>query len=261
MSNLRQTRGDDAALLLRSYAVTHPPNLDIAPRSFDGWDQLAYASRGVMRVETEQGTWVVPPHRAVWIPAGTIHGVRMKGRVAVRTLFFRRGLAKRRMPRMCRAVNVSALVRELVLHACRLGMLHRGVASETRLVHVILDQLETLPTVPLQLPMPHDPRARKAAEVLIAASGHPVAFLSASRTAGASRRTLERLFLAETQMTLGRWQHRLRLIAALQLLAQDHPVTQVALEVGYNSPSAFIAAFRNELGTTPGRYFDPAPSE
>jgi AraC-like DNA-binding protein len=207
-----------------------------------------------MTVHTSQGTWVVPPHRAVWIPANVVYRVEMSGKVSVRTLFFVAGFAGR-MPGRCQAVNVSSLMRELVLHAVRLGMLRRGVPSEARLARVVVDQLETLPTVPLQLPMPQDARARRAAEQLLLGPGESID--EAARMAGASKRTLERLFRGETAMTLGRWRQRLRLIEALRLLAAGQPVTRVALDVGYDSPSAFITAFRRELGTTPGRYCEP----
>src|SRR5262245_45014640 len=243
----------DEGLLVRSYAVTHPPNLGITRRAYPDWDQLAYAARGVMTVETSQGTWVVPPHRAVWIPAGVAYRVRMSGRVTVRTLFFRPRLRARGLPRACAALNVSPLVRELVLHASRLNTLRRGVPADRRLARLIVDQLATLPAEPLQLPTPSDTRARKAAELLHADPSGPPALSGITRAAGASKRTLERLFLRETAMTLGRWRRRLRLVEALRLLAEGHSVTRVALDVGYLSPSAFISAFRRELGTTPGR--------
>src|SRR4029450_3266721 len=162
MSKKRQ--GPDSAgdrhLIVRSYAVTHPANLGLSTRSYADWDQLVYASRGVMTVVTSQGTWVVPPHRAVWIPAGTVHSATMSGRVTLRTLFFRPRM-RRRLPRACVAVNVSPLVRELVLHASRRNTLRRDLASDRRLAQVILDQLEALPAEPLQLPLPSDPRARQ----------------------------------------------------------------------------------------------------
>jgi AraC-like DNA-binding protein len=255
MSRLRQRPGTgDEALLLRSYAVTHPPNLGLPSRSYRDWDQLVYASKGVMSVITAQGSWVVPPQRAVWIPAGVAHSVELSGRVSLRTLFFRPRLA-RRMPRSCRAVDITPLVRELVLHASRRNTLRRDVPADGRLVRVILDLLETLPAEPLQLPMPLEPRARKAAEMLQSEPGLRTPLARAARAAGASRRTLERLFLAETHLTLGRWRKRLALAEALRLLGRGMAVTRVALEVGYESPSAFVAAFRRELGTTPGRYF------
>lgn len=257
MSRKRQGRagtGDDD-LLVRSYAATHPANVGIRARTYEDWDQLAYASRGVMSVITSQGTWVVPPHRAVWIPAGVVHSVQMSGRVTVRTLFFRSRLSRRRLPRTCLALNVPPLVRELVLHASRRNTLRRDTSADRRLAQVILDQLETLPAEPLQLPMPDDARARKAAELLQADPGDPASLAEAARATGASPRTLERLFLAEARMTFGHWRRRLRLVEALRLLAKGQAVTRVALDVGYQSPSAFVSAFRRELGTTPSRYF------
>lgn len=238
-------------LLVRAYAVTHPVGLGITKREYPQWDQLAYASRGVMSVVTDAGTWVVPPHRAVWIPAGEPHAVNMSGRVTVRTLFFRRGLAK--LPQRCQAVNVSPLLRELVLEAARTGVLRRSDGRQRRLAQMIVDQLARVPAVALQLPMPRDSRARRAAELLEKEPG--AALHRIARQAGASKRTLERLFLSETALTLGRWRQRLRLIEGLRLLAQEHAVTRVALDVGYQSPSAFVSAFRKHLGTTPRRYF------
>jgi len=257
MSRKRQdrpvARRTEEDLLVRTYAVTHPSGLDIAPHSHD-WDQLAYASRGVMSVHTSEGSWVIPPHRAVWIPRGTVHGVEMAGRVSLRTLYFAADFA-RGLPRHCQAVNVSPLLRELILHVARVGLLWRNEPAQARMARVILDQLQMLPQVPLQLPAPRDPRARRAIELLRNAAIERLSLAEAARRAGASKRTLERLFRSETHMTLGRWRQRLRFVQALRLLAGGQAVTAVAAEVGYQSPSAFVSAFRRQLGTTPGRYF------
>jgi AraC-like DNA-binding protein len=110
-----------------------------------------------------------------------------------------------------------------------------------------------MPEMPLDLAMPSDPRARRAAELLRANPG-TASLDSIARAAGASKRTLERMFRLETGMGLGRWRQQLRLSHALRLLAQGEPVTSVALESGYQSTSAFIAMFRRALGTTPFRY-------
>lgn len=235
--------------------MAHPPNLHLPERSFQGWDQLVFAASGVMNVNTAEGTWVVPPHRAVWIPAGVSHEVRMTGRVVLRSVFFRASFTRRRLPRSCLAVSVSPLLRELVLHVCRLGLLWKEQASEARLARVLLDQFEPWPMVPLQLPLPREPRARRTAEVLMQNPGCRDAMMKAIRAARASRRNLERLFVRETGLTLGRFHRRSRLIEALRGLAQDRAVTRVAFDVGYSTPSAFIAAFKAELGTTPARYF------
>jgi len=248
----RLPQGDEH-LLTRSYAVTHPPNLGIPERRYRDWDQLAFASQGVMTVATRDGLWVVPPHRAVWIPAGASHSVRTSGRVTLRTLYLRPALSRGRLPRTCVALNVSPLVRELVLHATARNTLRRDSAADRRLVHVLVDQLATLGHVPLQLPVPVDPRARRAADLVQQSPRLPLTALA--RAVGASARTLERAFQRETAMPLGRWRRRARLVEALRRLAEGAPVTAVALDVGYQTPSAFVAAFRRELGMTPGRYF------
>ena len=123
---------------------------------------------------------------------------------------------------------------------------------QARLVGVILDQLSDLPTAPLRLPLPSDPRARSVAEAVRDDPGRvtPV-------PGGVSRRTLERLFRAETGLPLGQYRERARLLAALPRLARGEPVARVAAEVGYATPSAFGAMFKRVLGVSPTRYFDP----
>ncbi|HTD51703.1 MAG TPA: helix-turn-helix transcriptional regulator [Thermoanaerobaculia bacterium] len=256
MSRKRQPRPhprDSDGLLVRTWATTHSPGASIPPHSHD-WNQLVYASEGVMSVHTAHGTWVVPPDRAVWVPAGVEHWEDMSGRVTVRSLYFAAKLSHA-LPSECRAVNVPPLLRELILHTIRLGLLHQDVPREARLAGILLDQLEALPAVPLQLPMPRDPRARIFAGLLERHPGAVRKLTAFAREVGASRRTLERLFRAETHLTLGRWRQRLRLIHALRHLATGRSVTRVALDLGYDSPSAFVAMFKRELGTTPGRYF------
>jgi AraC-like DNA-binding protein len=258
MSKTRQPPRGDEHLLVRSYAVTHPRNLGIAARSLPEWDQLAYASAGVMTVHTPAGAWVVPPDRAVWIPAGAMHSVQTSGRVTLRTLFLRPALSRGQLPRLCVALSVSPLVRALVLHAAGRNMLRRDRADDRRLVRVLVDQLATLPHEPLRLPAPQDERGRAAAAHMERRPGDRLS--TVARAAGASVRTLERTFLRETGMPLGRWRRRARMLASLRQLADGVGVTAVALEVGYQTPSAFVAAFRREMGTTPGRYFGHAAS-
>ncbi|HKC23197.1 MAG TPA: helix-turn-helix transcriptional regulator [Thermoanaerobaculia bacterium] len=217
-------------------------------------DQLVYACRGVMTVRTQEGTWVVPPLRAVWIPARVPHAVATSGAVSMRTLYLRAGLVRRL--RGCRVVNVSPLLRELILHACRLRALTRRKRDQAHLVDAIVDQLDVVESTPLQLPSPADARAARVAEILSADPGGQRSLEEICRAAGASRRTIERLFRSETPMTLGEWRQQLRLLTSLRLLAAGKKITHVALESGYATASAFIAMFRRALGTTPRRYFD-----
>src|SRR5215467_1643152 len=117
--------------------------------------QLLFASTGVMTLRTKEGVWVVPPQRAVWIPANTPHSVAISGRVSMRTLYFLPRLV-RALPGKCVVMNVSTLLRELILHACEFGRLSRKTAAERRIIEIVVDQLKVVECVPLQLPQPAD---------------------------------------------------------------------------------------------------------
>ena len=245
---------------MRSFAVRHLSGYAIAAHSHD-WHQLIYASEGVMCVHTAHGEWVVPPNRAVWVPANVEHGIEMSGTVLVQTLYLAVGTSGA-LPDRCCAVNVSPLLRELITYTIALGSLDSTVPEQFRLMGVLLDQLMILPTIPLRLPFPADERAKRAAAWLRAHPGDPGLIKQMAKRVAASPRTLERLFQKETGMTFGRWRQQLRLLHALRLLAASRPVTAIALEVGYDSPSAFIAMFKRTLGTTPYRYFESlSPAE
>jgi AraC-like DNA-binding protein len=238
---------------IRSYAVELSTAHKIHKHSHD-WHQLIYATRGVMTVNTSTGSWVVPPLRAVWVPAGIEHEVEMSASVSVRTLYLRTDLSDV-LPQECCVVSVSPLLRELILRTVELGMLNRTVETHKHLIDVILDQFRMLPTIPLNLPMPADVRALRVAEIVRENPGEAKSLEDLAKTIGASKRTIERLFLTETEMTFGKWRQQLRMLHALRLLAAGEPVTTAALEVGYDSTSAFISAFKTAVGTTPGRYY------
>jgi len=253
MSRSRQFR--ETRLLVRTLATGYTAGSVLASHAH-AWAQLVYASEGVMRIETEEGIWIVPSHRAVWIPAGVRHTVAMSGWVSMRTLYLAPGLGTF-LPARCCVVAVPPLLRELILHAIAQGTLSGGVPEQRRLVDFLLDQLRALPIEPLELPMPRDARALRMARKLREEPGALEPLDALARGAGASRRTLERLFRKETGISLGRWRQQARLLQAMRLLAHGEPVTAVALEVGYESPSAFIATFSHAFGVSPGRYYRP----
>jgi AraC-like DNA-binding protein len=283
MSNSRQSASSqitDASVAVRTFGVTLQPGEGarwhhaVPTRALD-WHKLIYATRGVMTVRTDQGAWVVPSHRAAWIPAGVDYGVELSGVVALRVLYFRlrrapfggssRGpaavLRATASAASCWVVNVTPLLRELILRAIQLGALDSSIPEQRRLTGVILDEVKTLIAVPLQLPMPRDARASRFAALASAETGgagrdEGRRIESMLRKCGASRRTMERLFRAETSMSLGQWLRRRKLLDALRRLAAGESVNAIAFELGYNSSSAFIAMFRRELGQTPKRYFE-----
>ena len=242
-------RRSEIATLTQDY-----PAGRVVPLHFHDRDQLVYASRGVMTVRTSDGAWVVPTQRAVWIPAMIPHTITMSGTVAMRTLYLKPRLASK-LPRGCCVLNVSPLLKELILNACTLIALKKTIKSHLHLIDVIVDQLAAIQMVPLQLPSPSDPRSRRVADALLADPSDRRPLAQISKLAGASKRTLERLFQEDVGMTIGKWRQQTRLMKAMQLLAEGAKVTHAALEAGYSTPSAFISMFKKSLGTTPARFF------
>lgn len=241
---------------VRSYAVTHRSGELILPQA-EQWDQLIYSSRGAVTVHTGLGSWVVPPHRAVWIPGGVGHRIDVTGRTSLRTLYFAARLHA--LPARCQVINVSRLLRELILHMVAAAPLYLEDRRHDHLVAVLIDLLDSVaPDAALRLPTPAEPRARALADLL--RSDHSKSIAALASPAGASRRTLERLFLADTGMTIGEWRRRLRMLEALRLLADGRAVSWVAGAVGYSTPSAFSTAFRAELGSSPARFLSGAGS-
>jgi AraC-like DNA-binding protein len=230
----------------------------VVPWHFHDWDQLVYASSGVMTVRTEKGSWIVPTQRAVWIPAGTAHQIRMSGRVSMRTLYLRPRLSGH-LPRRCDVVNVSPLLRELILHACQTPALAKRQPTQAHVIGAILDQLKIAESIALQLPELADPRSTRVAKIIIDDPSDQRPLVELCQRTGASKRTIERLFRTETRMTFGKWRQQLRLMHALRLLAEGNKITQVALDSGYSTTSAFISMFKKILGTTPSRYFSNGP--
>lgn len=218
------------------------------------WHQLVYASRGVMTVRTPEGAWVVPTNRGVWVPAGTRHSIQMSGPVSLRTLYLLPRLSAS-LPDRCRVVGISPLLRELILRIVELESLNLRIPAHAHLVSVLLDHLQVMESDAVHLPLPHDARAKRIAALLQQEPSDGRPLIELSKIAGASKRTIERLFKSETGLGFGKWRQQLRLGHALRLLAAGEAVTNVALEVGYYSASAFISAFRTTFGQTPGQYF------
>ncbi len=229
----------------------------------DGWvndwhhhdrAQLVYASSGVMTITTPDGSWVVPPNRALWIPAQIDHHIVMSGAVTMRTLYVAADAA-RGLPQACRVVAVSGLLRELILRAVELPVLYDEDGAGGRIAALIFDELRLLPTLPLHLPNPRDARLGRLCRALRERPADQRTLAAWGEAVGASGRTLARAFLKETGMSFAAWRAQVRLLAALARLAGGEKVTSVALDLGYDSPSAFIAMFRRQLGVTPSRYF------
>ena len=253
MSQKRRTRADEPFLVVRTLAYTVPSGHRIERHRHD-WHQLISAPAGLLHVWTERGAWIVPPHWAIFVPAGIVHSIRFAAPSDLRTLYLRPGWGEG-MPDACAVIGVSPLLRELILRAARETMLDRRDPAGAALATLILDEFRQARAPPFDLPQPASPALVRAAALISADAPEAASTAALARAVGLGTRTLERQFLAETGLTPGRWRRQHALLGALERLAADTPIKQVAAAAGYATPSAFTAAFRAVFGTTPARYF------
>ncbi|MER5257090.1 MULTISPECIES: AraC family transcriptional regulator [unclassified Streptomyces] len=213
--------------------------------------QIVYAGRGVLAVTTDAGSWVAPGTRAIWIPAGTVHAHQAHGELELHLV----GLPTADNPLALETptvLSVGPLLRELIVAYTRSP--EDDSPERARLRAVLLDQLRASPQEPLHLPTPTAPLLRTLCAILSADPSDNRTLSELGREAGASTRTLSRLFHTNLGMTFPQWRTQLRLHHALVLLAQNTPVTAVAHQCGWSSASAFIDTFRRTFGHTPGTW-------
>lgn len=223
----------------------------VDPRHSHTRAQLLYAASGVMSVVTDQASFVIPPQRAIWVPAGVYHEVTCRSAVSVRTLYVD---AAGDLPRECRVIEVSELMRALILEAMLLPREYDTAGRAGRIVELILDSIASPATASLCAPMPRDARLLKVCEALIEDPTRGDSLDDWASHACMSRRTFTRSFRDETGMSLAEWRQHVRLLEALARLACGQAVTTIAFDVGYESPSAFTAAFQRAFGVPPSRY-------
>lgn len=222
------------------------------------WVQFSYAISGVLGVHTAQGSFFAPPQWGVWIPAGLEHEVVTSMRAEMRSLYVRREDCPWAAQR-CRVLEVTPLARELIKSFCLLPVEYpQGDSAPARLVQVLLDQLASLPEVGFSLPLPRHERLLGLCNELIEDPELSVSLGVWAERLGTSQKTLMRLFQRETGLSFRGWRQRMRLLSSLGTLEQGRSVTEAALSCGYDSTSAFIAAFKSLFGVTPGEMFKPA---
>jgi AraC-like DNA-binding protein len=219
--------------------------------------QIVYASSGVLAVHTDDSRWITPAHRAIWVPAGTVHAHRAYGRTRLHLL----GVSADADPLALTepaVLAVTPLLRELLVTYTGLDGPARAAPAGRRLLAVLLDQLTAAPEHEVRVPAPRDPRLRALCAALEADPGDARGLDELGREVGAGARTLTRLFRRELGMTFPQWRTQLRLYLALRLLAEGHTVTAVARRCGFASSSAFIDVFRRHLGHTPKHHLGAA---
>ncbi|MFG2088478.1 MULTISPECIES: AraC family transcriptional regulator [unclassified Spirillospora] len=213
--------------------------------------QFAWASRGVLTLGAAGRTWVLPRARGLWIPAGVDHDVLASAPVNMVSLYLDPGTCP---IGFCEptVIDTSGLLGQLIEYLAT----DLRPDARARAEAVMFDLVSPLPAATVHVPAPVDDRARRVAGLLARDPADQRTLVQWGRTVGASGRTLARAFKHDTDMTFATWRTHLRIAASLSRLAAGAPIHQVASEVGYSTPSAFVAAFRRTVGTTPGHYFD-----
>ena len=239
----------DTARAVVARTTSYPSRHHIKPHWHDR-AQFVFAVAGTMSVRTPRRAWIVPPSRALWVPARTVHEIQMHGAVEMRSLYLSEPAAAP-MPGACVVLEVTPLLRELVVRAAALPASYDENGDDGLLMRLLVAEMGKLPQCALDLPLPESADLMQLCERILDD-------LSARRTCAGdalgmntSSRTLYRRFLKETGITFARWKQQARLLESVQRLAQGAPVTTVALDLGYESASAFSTMFRRSLGVAP----------
>ncbi|WP_243039920.1 AraC family transcriptional regulator [Dyella sedimenti] len=254
MRNARADAYDNTPRDVIATGNDYPPHY-VLPAHSHRRSQLLYASTGVLTTITSEGSWVVPPRRALWIPAGIAHEVHMGGPVATRSVYVTPEASRAAaLPPHCQVIAVSPLLHELLQVAVDLPAEYALDGRDGRVMALLLDEIRRAPALPLSAPLPHEKRLAALCRELLDQPSQEARIDRMAQRAGMSRRHFTRTFRAETGMSFTAWRQQACLLAALTRLGNGEPITQVALDLGYGSPSAFTAAFRRVLGMAPSRY-------
>lgn len=235
------------AVVIRDTA--YPRGHLITPH-WHGRAQFVFAVAGTMRVRSARHAWIVPPSRALWVPAHTVHEIQMHGIVHMHSLYLD-DVAGAGMPASCAVLDVTPLLRELVVRAAALPEMYDERGDDGLLMRLLLAEIRRLPHCALDLPLPESADLTQLCERILAdlSTRRPCDFDAGELNT--STRTLYRRFLRETGITFARWKQQARLLESIRRLAEGAPVTTVAVDLGYESPGAFSTMFRRALGIAP----------
>lgn len=248
----RQVTGDGVHLVARTYerGVRLEPHMHREA-------QLVYAAKGTMQVTTPKGRWLVPPDRAVWVPALFGHAIDVLADIEMRTLYFEQAWLAR-APRSGSLDNEFVVRVSALLHQAILALFDNADHRERTdlLIKLVMLELHQAEDPATFIPLPQEPRCRRAADIVLADPTRDYEIEALARTVGTSVRTLSRLFSAETQLSFKSWCQRARIAAAIERLSTGANVSvkQVASDLGYASVPAFSHAFRQVTGKTPTEF-------
>ncbi|HET6537316.1 MAG TPA: helix-turn-helix transcriptional regulator [Sphingopyxis sp.] len=218
--------------------------------------QFLYAATGVMAVSTPAGAWVAPPERAVWIPGGTPHSVRMVGAVRTCSVLIEPGECPGRGSE-CQVVGVSLLLRQLLEATAHMPPAYDLDGRDGLVMQLLMKEIDSAPSVPLAVPFPSHPVLAERCHAFLERPSASATIDQWADALGMNRRSFTRLFRRETGMSFSEWRQQACLSAALPKLAAGEPVTSIAYDLGYDGPGNFSTMFKRVLGFPPSRYRVP----
>lgn len=216
--------------------------------------QVMCVESGLVHVRTRHGSWILPPHRAGWLPPGQEHKVSISGVMSGWNVLLAPDACAGLPTQPC-VIGSSEVLVAMVRRAAKWPQLAKYTAAQQRMMAVLLDELVDAPQEALHLPMPTDRRLLAVANAVLAQLDSQRTLQEWAKCGAMSARTLSRLFPAETGMSFAQWRTQAALLHALERLANGDAVAEIAHSLGYATPSNFIAMFRRSLGVSPGRYF------
>lgn len=239
MSKVRQA---DEGVIVRFWSLDHYRAEQIVWPVSD-WPKLVYAAEGTLQVESQDRLWILPANRGLWVPAGIHHRATTLGSARVRTLYF---APAETLPDVDGAIEIGALLREIIVETCRTGPLARGDYRQEALSTLLRSELEVAPKLPSEIPLPRTDWVRDWCRSFLAnpEEESEIAY---------SGRTLERRLKEETGLTAGRWRSHARAVLGLRALSTGSTVQEAALAAGFSTASGFVHSFKRQFGFTPGQ--------
>ncbi len=216
--------------------------------------QFLYAASGTMKLGLDFGCWIIPPRRAVWLPAGYAHQTGSIGPLEMRTLYLRHDACPEMAPPAPRMLAVSPLLHELVMRVVEMPLEYDEVGHDARIVAALLGEIDWTPIHPVSLPALQDLRLQRIEQMLLHKPGDRSTLEQWSHHLAVSPRTLTRLLRRETDLSFQAWRDHVRAFAAIPMLATGMPLAEIADILGYETAWSFTAMFKRVTGKAPSRY-------
>lgn len=247
-----QTVSRPVAAMAKSYPAGYVGYMHSHARA-----QLLYAASGTIKLSLDLGCWIIPPRRAVWLPAGYLHQTGTVGPLEMRTLYIREDACPPSAPTVPQMLAVSSLLHELILRAIEMPIEYDESGQDAHILTALMGEIDWTPIHPVSLPALQDVRLRRMEEMLLRKPGDRSTLAQWADRLAVSPRTLNRLLQRETDLSFQVWRDQVRAFAAIPMLTDGMPLVEIADALGYETAWSFTAMFKRVTGKAPSKYSIP----